>query len=588
MEIVSNLRFFQGFVMNRYLFLVSGVFATMFAVSPVYADNLMQVYSQALKSDPIYAQAVSTWHSEKMNFPIARAGYLPQLSLIGNAARQYQQTNPNFFPSFSGPSSTNSAGVFSVGNGTSWLYGYSLTATQQVFNYGVWEQMKNASYSVKAATATFLAAQQSLMQRTATAYFAVLKAYDQLRYTVANKRAVWEQFVTAREQFRVGLIAITDEYDARARYDQVVALELANLNNLNIQLENLRALTDHSYSSLNGLGKLPLLTPQPNNINTWVKISDKQNYSIQAQNFTVLANMENIKQQAAAAYPSIGLTGGVSEQHLTDASPNATEDTADLGLELAYNPIQGGLVDAKTKQARYNYVTASGLLEQTHRQVVDQARTSFLSILSDISRVKADRQTIMSTQNAFDATEAGLKVGTRTMVDVLNSLTSVYQAQQQYANDQYSYISDLINLKLAAGTLSERDLAEINSWLGKPIRFPSQMSVATVPAENSHEELGIDTGPNISKAYTEDNKQKTVSSDDAVTQPATTQSTTMQPATTQPAVVPPAPTSISTPTTPLIPVPKSSPNLTLIPAPGSTYTPIPAPASTSQRSHPVG
>lgn len=546
--------FSRVFVMKRYLSVLigSGFCAVGVVLSPAYAANLLQVYQQAIKSDPIYAQAISTWHSQKMNFPIARAGYLPQLSLAANASRQYQNVSSTFSPSFFGPTRSGN-----TGSGYSWLYGYNVTASQQIFNYGAWEQIKNASYAVKAATATFLAAQQSLMQRTTTAYFNVLKAYDQLRYTVANKRAVWQQFVTAREQFRVGLIAITDEYDARASYDQVVAQQIAAQNNLNSQLENLRAITNHSYSALSGLGKLPLYAPLPNNINAWVHVANKQNYSVIAQNDTVLAAMENIKQQAAAAYPTVGLTGAIGEQHVTDMAPGSSQDTANLGLQLSYNPIQGGLVNAKTKQARYNYATSAGLLEQTHRAVVNQTRSSFLSILSDISRVKADRQTIMSTRNAEEATSAGLKVGTRTMVDVLNALTSLYQAQQQYANDQYSYINDLINLKLAAGTLSELDLQEINSWLGKAIRFPAQMSVATIPVDHAHDSVTV----NKILGYSTPHSNNQNKSDNHV---ASTESAA----------------NVAAPTVePMTAAPEQK--TTVIPAPATErkYVPLPAPAS---------
>lgn len=464
--------------MKRYLRL-SSVLIAGFMLSSAHADNLMQVYQQAIKSDPIFAQAESTWHSQKMNLPIAESGYLPQVSITASAKRDYDKTVP-YLSSFN----TNSY---------SWIYGYTLNATQPIFNFTVWAQIKGADANVKAATATYLAAQQSLMQRTATAYFNVLKAYDQLRYIVANKRAVWQQFVTAREQFRVGLIAITDEYNARSSFDQAVAQQLSAQNNLNIQLEALRAITGRNYASLRGLKKnLPLVTPTPNNINKWVDIATQQNYSIKAQNYNVIAAMELIKQKAAGGYPTLGLQGSVGETHTVNDPPETAEDVQTLGLAMSYSPIQGGLVIASTKQARYNYVTASGLLEQTHRQVVNQARSSFLSVLSDSSQVKADKQSIISARNALDATEAGLKVGTRTMVDVLSALSTLYQTQQQYANDQYSYINNLIALKAAAGTLSVNDLEKINEWLGEPIVFPEQTSVSVMPTATSNENIKVD------------------------------------------------------------------------------------------------
>lgn len=434
-------------------------------ISPVYADNLLQVYHQALLNDPVYAQAESTWHSEQMNLPIARAGYLTQFSVTGYGNRNYREFQPvvdNF-----------------NNNGYTWQYGYTLSLSQPIFNLVAWNAIKQASATVKAATATYLAAEQSLIQRTATAYFNVLQAYDRLRYTVANKKAVYQQLVTSEQKFNVGLIAVTDVYDARSQYDQVVAEEIAAQNNLNIQLENLRAITGKHYKYMYGLGKqLPLLKPQPANINRWVSVANQQNYQIKAQRYTVQASMDTIKQTAAGGYPTVSVDGGFTEAHVAEnnvsllsAGRHTTDETAHLGLSLTYKPIQGGLVIASTKQARFNYVTASGLLEQTYRSVVNQTRSSYLSVVAGISQVKADAQRIVSAKNALAATKAGFSVGTRTMVDVLNDLTTLYQAQQQYADDQYAYLNHLIALKQAAGTLSFKDLKQINAWLSKNLRL---------------------------------------------------------------------------------------------------------------------
>lgn len=520
------------------------------------ADDLLQVYSQALDADPIFAQAQSTWKSQKMNLPIAEAGYLPQVTMNANASRNYTQT----FPSSSLNIPTGSSGI---GTSYTWQYGYSVSLDQPIFNFVAWASIKNADATVKAATASYIAAQQSLIQRTATAYFKVLQAYEQLRYTVANKRAVWQQFLMSRQQFQVGLIAITDEYDARSRYDQVVANQIAAQNNLNIQLENLRAITGRGYASLKGLGKqLPLFRPQPDNMDNWVSVAIKQNFDLKAQNYAVIAAMQTIKQKTAGGYPELDLQGGYSDAHVVDTPPDTAQDSGNLGLALTYKPIQGGLVLASTEQARYNYVTASGKLEQVHRSVVNQTRSSFLSVLSLISKVQADKQNIISASKALDATKAGLRVGTRTMVDVLNGLTSLYLAQQQYANDQYDYVNNLISLKAAAGTLGVDDLKEINGWLGKSILFPEQLSVASMPTESGNKE--IKTDDSVNKVNTYDNTttdqlpvKKTASpkaspaSQPTDSQPVVPQSTTPQPVVSQPPASLPVPVD-SVKTKPLV------------------------------------
>ena len=54
--------------------------------------------------------------------------------------------------------------------------------------------------------------------------------------------------------------------------------------------------------------------------------------------------------------------------------------------------------------------------------------------------------------------EAGYSVGTRTIVDVLDATTTLYNAKQELANARYNYLINQLNIKSALGTLNEQDL----------------------------------------------------------------------------------------------------------------------------------
>ena len=436
------------------------------------ADDLMQVYGQAVHNDPTFKQAQSTWWSAKQALPIAVSAYLPQVDVTDVLERQYSKSRP---------ASVSSDGYVSQNVLT-------LTATQAIFDFSVWTNIAEQSAKVKSATATYLASIQKLMADTAKAYFNVLAAFDKLRFTISNKKAVKRQLVTAQQKFKVGLIAITGVYDAQARYDSANADEISDRNNLYNQLENLRAITGQHYLSLMGINvQVPLITPAPNNIDTWVGTAIHQNYTLQADNYASLAAHRAIlnvalgngsSSGAGGFMPTVDATASWSRTnnfHYTNPIPgssNSWTNSADVGLSLDWDPFSGGATYYSTKQAHYNYLTSLGALEQEHRNVINQTRQSFLGIKSSISRIGADKQSIISARNALKATEAGYTVGTRTMVDVLNDLTQVYQNENQYMDDQYSYINSIISLKQQAGTLSVKDLEQLNSWLKKNIKFP--------------------------------------------------------------------------------------------------------------------
>jgi len=445
---------------------------------PSYAADLMQVYNQALSSDPTFKKAQADWLSAKENLPITMSGngspgsgLFPYLGVSGGINRSYQKQTLG--------GGANGTGYFNGNN-------YLLTLTQPIFNYQTWKMVSSARYSVKAATATYLAAAQNLMFRTAQAYFNVLSANDQLRFTLSQKQAFLHQLITAEQKFKVGLIAVTGVYDAEASYDNAVANEIKDRNNLANMIEDLRAITSVQYKSLKGLrSKVPLVIPQPGNIEQWVKIADSQNYTIKSDLYSMLAARENIKVSAAGRYPTITGTasyGATTNGTLTGigtAVPNnagtgvqnVVTATGTVGLNVNFPIFQGGYVTETTKQARYNYLSASDQLDFQHRNVTNQTRQAFLGAQSGISQIQADVQAIKSARNKLEATQAGYVVGTRTMVDVLNAVTALTQAQQTWANDRYKYVISIITLKQQAGTLSPKDLMAINNWLSKTEAF---------------------------------------------------------------------------------------------------------------------
>ncbi|EJZ1178053.1 TolC family protein, partial [Escherichia coli] len=100
----------------------------------------------------------------------------------------------------------------------------------------------------------------------------------------------------------------------------------------------------------------------------------------------------------------------------------------------------GGAVSSQVDQAQYGYTAASEKLEATLRQVVQTTRSSYNNINASISSVNAYKQVVTSAESSLDATEAGYQVGTRTIVDVLNATTTLYEAKKSLSNARYDYL----------------------------------------------------------------------------------------------------------------------------------------------------
>ena len=115
----------------------------------------------------------------------------------------------------------------------------------------------------------------------------------------------------------------------------------------------------------------------------------------------------------------------------------------------------------------YQHRAAKERLERTARQTERATRDAYLAVNSEISRVKALKQALKSTQTALQATEAGFEVGTRTTVDVLEGRRQLYQAETNYARSRYDYIVNVLKLKEAAGTLGDAGRAGSQRLAGR-------------------------------------------------------------------------------------------------------------------------
>ena len=117
------------------------------------------------------------------------------------------------------------------------------------------------------------------------------------------------------------------------------------------------------------------------------------------------------------------------------------------------------------RQAQSRFVLASQDLSLTHRGVVRTTRNAYNTVIAAISAIKAFEQSVLSANKALEATEAGFEVGTRTIVDVLDSTRNLYNAKRNLSSTRYAYIQNVLLLKRAAGTITDEDISAINTGL---------------------------------------------------------------------------------------------------------------------------
>ena len=439
--------------MRRYL-QVLGAVLFFAGANAAYTVDLVEIYGYALDSDPQYRQVAATKRAVMETRPQALAQLLPSLSFRANAFTNEQEIDSAFNP------------IGQEGKVTFGSHGYSLDLTQPLFRGDRIIQYLQADNRIQQADAELVAAEQDLILRATTAYFEVLAAHDNLGFAEAEKKSLSRQLDQATQRFDVGLTAITDVQEARAGYDRAFAAEIAAKNNVDNAREALRSITGAYFSDLAPLGEtMPLLSPQPEEIETWTGAALEQNLNVLAAQHAVDNARREIKRQQAGHLPTVDMVARHSLDETGGRFGSYESTTSSVGVQLNVPLFQGGYVSSRVRETHERLNAELERLEQARRNAQRLTRQAYLGVISGISRVNALEQAVLSSETALQATEAGFEVGTRTAVDVVAAERATSQARRDYARARYDYLLDTLRLKQASGSLSAQDLSQVNRWL---------------------------------------------------------------------------------------------------------------------------
>ncbi len=435
--------------------IVLGIAAISCAPVSAQVSDLMQVYDLARQNDSQYQSAIAAHLAAQESRPQAIAALLPNISAdftsTGNRLKIKQ-----------------SSSIFLAGGNRNFHDNdFNLQFNQPIYRKDRWIALEQSTTVLKQADTVLTFAGQSLLLRVSERYFGVLSAADSLTFAIAEQDAFGQQLEQSQQRFQVGLIAITDVEEAKAGYDLARAQVIAAENQLDNARESLREVTSEYAKVVAALGDgMPLQMPEPNNIEAWTETALKQNLELRGQHQLAERTRLEIQRIEAGHVPTLDLIGRHNRSESNGGTSGGSNiNTTSISLQLAIPIYQGGSVVSRTRQSRHLYQQALDEQERIRRSVQRQARSSFLGVQSGISRVQALAQAVVSTQSAVEAIDAGFQVGTRTTVDVLDAQRNLFRSKRDYSDARYTYILDILRLKLAAGILVEDDLRLVNSWL---------------------------------------------------------------------------------------------------------------------------
>lgn len=419
-------------------------------------QNLASLYTMAQQQDATYRAAASQLQADLETENQAFSALLPSVN-FGVRLEKQENTYDAFGMSVDA----------SRNPGT-----YSLVLNQALFRPQAWESYKQSQLSGEIAKLQFQQAEQDLILRLSRAYFNLLAAQDDLANFKDQKKAISEQLEFARNNFEVGSATITDQQEAQARFDLVIAQELAAENQLAIRQLELETIVGAPVTQL---AKLPVATklnvPEPTTADQWAEQARNNNVQVRQARLAQMIAKGDAKKARYGHLPTLDLTAQMveTEQQIFDGNSGRPfdlgVDSTTIGLVMNLPIFSGGATQSKVRQQAALLEKSISDVDFANRNAAQAAKAAFLGVQTNLAQVRALETATSSSALALQSNKTAYDVGVRINVDVLNAQQQFNATERDLTKAKYASLIKMLELQATTGQLDAAALEEINGLL---------------------------------------------------------------------------------------------------------------------------
>ncbi|MEF8755009.1 MAG: TolC family outer membrane protein [Accumulibacter sp.] len=432
--------------------------ALAFWSSGVLAAGLMDAYQAARQNDPSFRAARHERDAGQYAIAIGRAGLLPNVGITGAYSRNRGERT--YFTRAGSP--TEDLDYREEAS--------AIALRQPLFNYDSIVRYRQGGVQAAFSDAVFDRKEAEFAVKLASAYFEVLFSLERLALSDAEIAAYRVDRETSERRRKGGEGTVTEVAEAESRLQLARAGRADAIDRLSVANLRLESMTGKTMAPLWPLR--PDFAPsavQSVSLDQWSALAEESSPEIRARRKSFEFASLEVDRNRAGHYPQLDF---VARSSRTQGESLSTVDQKNVinsvGVQLNVPLFAGGRVDALTGQAVANRARAQAELDAAVNEVLIEVRKQFMAVETGAGKIAAYQKAVDASVVAVEGTLRGMRGGIRSNVDVLNAERVMFVARRDLAQARYEYLLSLLQLRAAAGVLSEKDLQEVASLLLPP------------------------------------------------------------------------------------------------------------------------
>ena len=407
------------------------------------SETLFDLYLLAEASDPDLGRSRSRYLASQADTDLVRTGLRPHVSA-------------DFGYTWLGQSTYNSAPTTLTSTGLG--YNYDIIASMPLLHFPIFYNLAASAATERGQELGVVAARQNLIFKLGQAYFALLKARaDQLiaKEEISRVRQALDQ---AQAFLKAGTGDIIAVYEAQARLDSVVADLNRSESTLSLADQRLSSIVGKVVPSIVDYQQIEPRSPEPSDLQWWLTTMEKRDPQIRQAQEGLESSAQQTKSAKAEHLPVIDANTGFDVEKGAAYAPGVETRQWHIGATITVPLYSGGETSARIRRATASETESSFALDQVREQRRDNIKQAFFNLSYNVSLIKALEQREASALLQLNAIKKGRSIGTRTAIDLLNAQQAYSMAQRDLKNALYDNVMRIIELKSAAGILSEEDI----------------------------------------------------------------------------------------------------------------------------------
>jgi len=390
---------------------------------------------------------------------------LPQISGTGNLNYNIQKSRfimPNFINEFLPPNmqDPNAAKYMTIEMGTNFSAGIGAALNQQIINFSLFNAVDIARTAEELTSLAAEAKEEDVISQTANLFYAIQVTEYAAGMFGRSIEIIDSVLATMETSYASGLIRKVDLDRLRVTRTNMATQRASVLNAVEVQKNLLKLQMGMDISGQLDIEKINLEA-----FESKVESGNLGDFDPGLHtSYKMLTRQENLQllQRKAAVYESFPVLtaminynyNGVSDEFFRGET-NYWYGSSMAGLNLRI-PLFGGLSrSSKIKQADFEILKIKEdgfILEQSLNMVY---RNAMLKLEDSRNAIQVQKANMSLAEEVYRITEKNYSQGIASMSDVLNSNSSLVQAQMSYADALNNFMKAYVELHKANGTIRE-------------------------------------------------------------------------------------------------------------------------------------